>query len=703
MNRTASWPRIAALILIAGVGFWGFRAAGNANLRADVLEQFEAFCLQHFGAEKEPAMYRAFGPDIRFPEGGSWMHVSVYSAVMAWETSLPATTHIEFGPTPDCEERTTPSKRPHFIHVHYLRGLKPQTTYHYRIVVTDERGRTFRGPTATFTTRDAAGMVRIPGDLPGPPFMLDRPQTYYLVTEDIVADSTAMGVAADGITLDLGGHTITYDDKAGSPDPSADESLFGHYGVRGPCGIRTADGRGPIAVVNGTIRQGAGKGGSRPAGYNPVFIRRPRRIELAGITAEYVGSQVSGIVVNNSLGTVDMHHNVLVDRGTEMFNRHSGMAAIVFDTGRSAAGGSRCHHNLVRRTRHRGISVGSGDQCYANEIYVDGYATNSYGVMFYSNRQPVENLQIRDNRIFATGFHPVGIGAGFHAKNVLVSGNYIQVQGTEPDPRWLGDAGSGRPVGAFHTVNGVRIQKGPQENVEYRENTIVVKGRSEGCLMRGFWLAPLGSMRGVVLRDNHVKLLAEDQHAEGHAVAALGSGKDDPEERVTLVGNRIESNLCNLRFGDVYGYGGRRYRFFDNTFVRLGDDPRYNTIRIGWNSRPEEESFGNLFVDTKLEGGASFDNVFYDTGPSGRFDFSVAWTLTLSTDPGARVLIRDRQGQEVFSAAVPPDGQIAVPLVQYVQRPDGKTVRTPHTVTVAKDGKEQTREITLEGPVEVGL
>jgi len=40
--------------------------------------------------------------------------------------------------------------------------------------------------------------------------MLDRPGATYLLTRDVTAPRTAFIVKGDGITLDLGGHTVTY-------------------------------------------------------------------------------------------------------------------------------------------------------------------------------------------------------------------------------------------------------------------------------------------------------------------------------------------------------------------------------------------------------------------------------------------------------------------------------------------------------------
>ena len=50
---------------------------------------FNGFCIDYFGAEQEELVYETFGTDLAFVEDGSWEHISVESACIAFET--PAT------------------------------------------------------------------------------------------------------------------------------------------------------------------------------------------------------------------------------------------------------------------------------------------------------------------------------------------------------------------------------------------------------------------------------------------------------------------------------------------------------------------------------------------------------------------------------------------------------------------------------------
>jgi len=73
----------------------------------------------------------------------TWKYAGNDSASLAWETNLPATAYVEYGPTTSYGSKTPVSDRATYIHVIHLAGLKSGTGYHYRLVATDERGRKF--------------------------------------------------------------------------------------------------------------------------------------------------------------------------------------------------------------------------------------------------------------------------------------------------------------------------------------------------------------------------------------------------------------------------------------------------------------------------------------------------------------------------------------------------------------------------------
>ncbi|HUV38819.1 MAG TPA: fibronectin type III domain-containing protein, partial [Planctomycetota bacterium] len=259
-----------------------------------VYADFDRFCRQYFGAEKEPLVYEKFGEELQVAEDSSWRHVSENSACIAWQTNLPTRTHVEYGETDQYGGRTPETERFFYTHVHYLKDLKADATYHYRMVSTDERGNRVASPDATFETKKIAGALYIPGDVQGPPYILKEPNKTYVLKEDITAPGVAIAIFARGVALDLNGHTVTYNESPGitwsratQPWVKIDEKLLDRkhvvtlttrkeapdqqpmvYGVGAAVGGFT-----DLKVLNGVIRQGAGRGSADDCtfGMNPIF------------------------------------------------------------------------------------------------------------------------------------------------------------------------------------------------------------------------------------------------------------------------------------------------------------------------------------------------------------------------------------------------------------------------------------------------
>jgi len=308
----------------------------------EVYAQFNEFCRLNFGAEKEPLVYEKFGRELQQVDGGDWRHDSERSATIAWETNLPAKGMVEYGTTPQYGSITPEPERHFYIHVYTLRGLEPATTYHYRTVSVDEQGHRLVSEDMTLTTRPAGDAIELPGELTGPPYVLERPGTYVL-TRDVSADGTALEIMADDVTLDLGGHTVVYDNRRMGPI----EGNVWDYFEKSAVGVRVGKRRlQHVRILGGTIRQGAGDDAAQAngVGFNPLVSHSDCTGEIAGLTVEYHGPQVRGL--NLSYGPdYDLHHNVVTDRGTVITNRHQGTVAIEATP--------RVHHNLIKRARHR--------------------------------------------------------------------------------------------------------------------------------------------------------------------------------------------------------------------------------------------------------------------------------------------------------------------------------------------------------------
>lgn len=626
-----------------------------------VYDDFNAFCRASFGVLHEPLTTKLPGEQLRIHSESFWEHISENSACIAWETSLPTVGQIEFGATDKYGRTTDASERAFYLHVHYLTALETGRTYHYRLAITDEQGKRFTSPDRTFTTRKTLGATHLPGRLGKPPYLLRQPGTYVL-TEDIVSPSTAINVVGKDIEIDLNGHTLTYDDQAAAEDPEARSGAYGYFAKLGQHGVRGGYScRETFRLVNGKIVQGKGNGGP---GYQPVFLEGAA--EVAGITLVYHGAQGTGL----HTAAAEVHHNVIMDRGTAVTNRHQGVHAIEGHI-------PKIHHNLVKRCRQRGLFGPSGGEIAHNEVYVDSYATNAYAVLCYGGKQQ----DIHHNWLFGGGYHAIGVGTVQKAEDIAVHHNFIHFVATEPNQRW-------EEYGPQSNVNGCRITWGGK-NLVYDNNVIVANARGGGTV-RGVWACPQPDITGVVFRNNTIKALALDSKSDSRgAVSICGDGRED-DAPMLFENNLVISNFCNVVLGETYGCGSNTI-FVANTFAAVEPHPAYRTIQIGfWTT----SIVGHQFIDNVFEGGAGYDKVrFLGTG---KRDFSVGWTIGIKTAPHAKVSIADKQGTSVFSGTSGSSGVLSVPLLEYTQRPDGKTTLTPHQITVDNDGHALHSAVTAD-------
>ncbi len=671
MNVTAretgvAVPLLAGVLVVVGLGGTGASPvlAVDSQRKSREYETFDDFCLRYFGAEKEQLAYVKFGTELRLRKGGSWRHVSENSACIGWETNLPSRGYVEYGENVEYGKRTCADERFFFLHVHYLSELEAGKTYHYRIVSTDERGNVHRSDDATITPRPIPDAIHVPGDLGQTPYNLTEPGATYVLTDDITAAANAINIRARNVTLDLNGHTITYDNVAGAKDPNVDEGAFGHFRVQGNHGIRGSYGARGSRVLNGLVVQGSGGGAG---GYEPVYANG--FAEIAGVTVDYYGTQLRGFAGSGG----EMHHCVVLDRGTKLTNRHQGVAGIA-ETG-------HVHHCLLKRVRQRGIGGGRhGTKIYRNEIYIDSCATNSFGIMYYKTRNAVAH----GNRIFGTGYHALGIGTvSAGVGDIKIYDNYIHMRSREPDHRW-------DEYGAQSGVNGFRVTWGG-ENIEWYDNVVIVEGREAGKgEVRGIWHVPQPDQKNLVYHDNIIKAVADEAKTSALGCVVISGSKDPEKDHAALFKNNVLiSDFCNLSLGGGYYGAANNGRFVGNRFVKIGDKPSYRTIQCGSGGGT---CVGFDLIASVFADGAGFDLIKWRG--DGRRGFSVGYTLSITAKIGTEVVVKDKAGDDIFSDRIPASGAVEVSLVQYRHEPDGKIELTPHTVTVGRS----TKMITADRP-----
>ncbi len=564
---------------------------------SDVYDDFNTYCQTNFGAEIEPLVYEKFGQSLKFQSAGDWVHESETSAAIGFETNLPAHTFVEYGKTTAYGSQTSLADRRYYNHLHYLKNLSRNSLYHYRLVATDERGNRIYSEDRTFETGDIPGAIYLPGagSLSGPPFVLDQANAVYVLLEDVVSETAGFSVQANGVTVDLNGHTVIYDD--GAPivyDTTWDKFA---YNNQSSYGIHSVWKYGDMKFLNGILKQGRNNGkGHLGDGFSPVrIINNGGLTEVAGITAEYRGDDLAGI--NVQAPDTYVHHNVIIDRGTVITNRHMALRSLQTNKGIAPV-----HHNLIKRARHRGLNPGSS--AHSNEIYMDTFDTNAFGL------SPQKGGEYFNNKIFGTGYHVVGLSWN---SDIHVHDNFIHLQGEAPNNR-------SAEYGAECSVNGMRLTqyedgKTPYENNLYERNVIVVKGRNGTNDTRGVQFSSDPNVKNLVFRDNIVRAIAMDDKTTNdtyHEVACVVTqgipSLASFHEPIVFENNRLISNVLMVRYMDSYG-GGSNQDFKNCTFVREGNDSRFKVFRVGW---WYWDTINNDVISCRYEGGANPDQYLFD-------------------------------------------------------------------------------------------
>jgi hypothetical protein len=647
---------------------------------ADPYDDFRAFAESAFGAEREPLYYERFGGILDLPRDW-WEFVSERSVTIGFMSNLPARSYIEYGPEDSFRHSTARTDRHYSVHLHYLTGLEPGIKYQYRVVMTDERGTVVRSAPRGLTPRELPHAIRIPGDLPGPPYVLDRSNAYYLVEEDIYASGTAIVIGADQVTLDLGAHDISYDNQPTSPTGS-----WPQYIEQASFGIR-AEGASELQILNGRVQQGIGNSAGHPSesvGFNPLFLRNASHIELSGLTLEYSGPQLVGLVAIYPSGFNSVHHNVFLDRGTLLTNRHGTGSKSMAVTGEINT--FHTHHNLVKRTRQSALD---GARINDNEIYIDSYATNSYGIPALQN-----DREAFGNRIFGTGYHVVGMGWG---RNNWWHDNFIHLVGQGPDQRSL-------EYGDQESLNGIRLTQYHGADVDYsdsivEDNVVIITGgacspEGECTFARGLQWSSDPHVTNNVIRNNTIKVVMNDEVKVAAALVTQGFfERCGTEAPVVYEGNRLASNITTLRLGDSYGTGCNHV-FVSNTLVRVGDRADFRTFRFSYPSPVKDQ----LMYDTRLEGGAEMGSVSFSSPEQ---DLTVGWTLKVivrgedGAASGADVVFKAVDGTPLAVRSTDSQGVAEARVPQYVENRLGRTYRTPTEVSIILGDRRASRWVDV--------
>lgn len=309
------------------------------------------------------------------------------AAVVAWSCRNReggARSYVEYGPTAAYGQKTEETRDLRLNQIHWLRGLKPNTKYHLRLVTLSSLGKKARSPNIILKTPDPADMIPLKAT-GNDSLSLDQAGKTYFLTQDITLGGTGIVIKGENITLDLNGHTVTYGhSQAGR-----------HHGIL-------------IAAAKATIRNGMvvqspnatyDKADKNAGSYGIASFGRAAMAEISGVHVTVHQHAANPICFLNKCPDAKIHHNVCVSNVDTLKSRHyPGASLLRLDAN---GGAVKVHHNILLRGCHRGLALGGkGGTCdvYANDIdHTQGY-TNGYAISLGRS-----NVKVHNNRITSTG------------------------------------------------------------------------------------------------------------------------------------------------------------------------------------------------------------------------------------------------------------------------------------------------------------
>jgi len=357
------------------------------------------------GAGDQPTPTDGLTPDGAFPsdtQARLWIHAGETSAMVYFTTGsieTGAKSYVEYGETTSYGQETTTTTEDRWAQLHRITGLTPATTYHFRAVLVTAAGEV-KSADKTLTTASFTSALRVPKDVTGPPYKLDKDNQLYVLTQDISAPGTAVEVVGSGATLELDGHTVTFGASAGG-------QVFGIH-------VKSA---GPAVVRNGHVKQGAAAGD-----YSSCVESRWRAqpTEVFGVTTEVSRPNGYPLRLFGNGQDAKIHHNHLYSTVTKIESRHyPGNDLLRVD---ASGPNIAVHDNLLTEGTHRGITV-SG-QGAAIEISYNDIRHHARFVNGYALGCAADGMKVHHNRVTSTGR-----GVHLTRADIELHDNFLDIKG----------------------------------------------------------------------------------------------------------------------------------------------------------------------------------------------------------------------------------------------------------------------------------
>lgn len=509
---------------------------------------------------------------------------------------------------------------------------------------------------------------------------LSQAGTTYVLQNDVSSPGICFAIAASGITLNLNGHTITYNTTV-QDTQSAITSNGSDFTPR-------------THITNGSIVQGAGCG---PGSCYQSRVVDMTNLEADHLTISYQGDDNEAFEIPGGNQAL-IHDNIIHPNCTKRVLNHYGNFAAIYVRG--TGGNIVIDNNDIEgkgyigiEYDHSSIAVTPPLRITNNTIKMAAPIRDAYGVTLGSANNDNIGFEIAHNTIQQPS------GRGIIIEGWTDSSSPGPGNGTVHDNTISAKEAANEGYSAGDPV-GIQVRFGAH-GVQVYNNTITLSVGSGACPQQfstdtgadciGNGIKLMGGTYGTNNQAYNNTITIDTNSPTLNGSGLYGDGTSDALSYFS--GNTVTSNSVIVDVTETDGCGSN-WLFKDNTFIEATNPQGFSTFHTVWFCNSGGPS-NNIFLDNTYQGGASPDNL----GGSGSnpYSYFIKWSLNVSVKDalgnavsGATVsAVATGGGTETVTQVTDSSGNAQLILTDHSASGTSATAPnvvayTPHTVTVSK-------------------
>jgi hypothetical protein len=440
--------------------------------------------------------------------------------------------------------------------------------------------------------------------------LLDEGETTYVLQRDVESPASCFGVRANGITLDLNGHTVLFGangstdgrpyygvvgqacwDKSANPDPKYCGGPFRQLTIRNGAILQQAG----AAGYSHAIRMGQGAGGGLRLEKLRIRVSAHSSVPISTIGQK--GTSISDVHIESGVTTIGNRHQI------------EGAAIRLLDEYRNAEPAEVKNVHIVGGAQGGILVTAPLSKVIGNDIALLGRYTNDFAIYLWGERSE------------ASGNNVHGQGRGIQLDRgtaSIVRDNRIEVFEKPQNDEYKGCQAGG--------AYGIQVESRSKQSVVEKNQVLALAAE---CDARAYRQTDTPAGAGNVSRNNQYVARAAPG-AKGKAISASFSGVAD----AMMEGDTLEADFANV---EVRWESARDVVFKNVTFIKGAQATKdYATFyfRPGASNGVNPARNAKLrVIDATFLNGASADS--YSMVPVGfekwgqNAEYLIQWTFAL--------------------------------------------------------------------------